>query len=355
MEIKEVKDKNIWEGFLAGCRDKTFLQSWNWGEFQEKMRGKIWRFGIYENGGLSSVSLVVKVTAKRGTFLLLPHGPVIREEGIPKEMFRMSTGQAINKEQIIKVFLEKLKKIAKEENCDFIRINPIWQRNEENNSIFRNLKFKPAPIQMHPEASWKLGIFSSEENLLVNMRKTTRYLIKQALKNPDIQIEKIADMKSVEIFSKMHDLVSGRQKFVPFSLGYLQNEFSVFQKDDQIILFFGKYRNKIAAASFMIFWSGVGFYHHAASFPEYAKLSVPYLLQWEAIKEAKKRGCALYDFWGYVDPKKQPRHPWAGPTLFKMGFGGKAHEYVKTQDFPLSGKYYLTFLFETLRKLKRGL
>lgn len=343
MEIREIKDKTIWENFLSECRDKTFLHSWNWGEFQEKMRGKIWRFGIYENGELFSVSLVVKVAAKRGTFLLLPHGPVIREQ------------EAINKEQIIKIFLEKLKKIAREEKCDFIRINPIWQRSKENNSIFCNLKFKLAPIQMHPEASWKLDISSSEEILLANMRKTTRYLIKHALKNPDIQIEKTADMKSVEIFSKMHDLVSGRQKFVPFSLEYLQNEFSVFQKDNQIILFFGKYQNKIVAASFVIFWLGVGFYHHAASFPEYAKLSVPYLLQWEAIKEAKKRGCVLYDFWGYVDPKTQPRHPWAGPTLFKMGFGGKAHEYVKTQDFPMSGRYYLTFLFETIRKIKRGL
>ena len=105
----------------------------------------------------------------------------------------------------------------------------------------------------------------------------------------------------------------------------------------------------------MVFWSGIGFYHHAASLPQYAKLSIPYLLQWEAIKEAKNRGCMLYDFWGYVDPKKEPSHPWAGPTLFKMGFGGEAHEYVKTQDLPLSWKYLPTALFEKVRKIRRHL
>jgi lipid II:glycine glycyltransferase (peptidoglycan interpeptide bridge formation enzyme) len=78
-------------------------------------------------------------------------------------------------------------------------------------------------------------------------------------------------------------------------------------------------------------------------------------LQWEAIKEAKKRGCVLYDFWGYVDPKKEPNHPWAGPTLFKMGFGGNAHEYVKTQDLPLSWKYLPTAFFEKVRKIRRHL
>ena len=64
------------------------------------------------------------------------------------------------------------------------------------------------------------------------------------------------------------------------------------------------------------------------------------MLQWEIIKEAKRRGCKLYDFWGYIDPKASPKHPWAGPTLFKMGFGGRAYEYVKTQDLPLSKKYW---------------
>ncbi len=340
MEIKEVTNKNIWEDFLAACQEKTFLQSWNWGEFQEKMRGKIWRFGIFENEKIIAVSLVVKVMARRGTFLLLPHGPIIRDQ---------STDCA----KILEVFLKKLKEITKQEHCDFIRINPIWRRNQKNNSIFHSLKFRPAPIQMHPEASWKLEILPSEEALLANMRKTTRYLIRQALKNSDILVEKSADIKDMEIFSKMHEKVSRRQSFVPFSLDYLKKEFATFQQDDQIIIFFGKYKNQLAAASFVVFWSGIGFYHHAASFPEYAKIPVPYLLQWEAIKEAKKRGCVLYDFWGYVDP--QSKHPWAGPTLFKMGFGGRAHEYVKTQDFPLSQKYWLTYLFEMIRKIKRGL
>ena len=63
----------------------------------------------------------------------------------------------------------------------------------------------------------------------------------------------------------------------------------------------------------------------------------------------------MYDFWGYADPKRNPRHPYAGPTLFKMGFGGELFEYVKSQDYPLSGKYYLTYLFEKLRRIKRGL
>jgi lipid II:glycine glycyltransferase (peptidoglycan interpeptide bridge formation enzyme) len=208
---------------------------------------------------------------------------------------------------------------------------------------------------MHPEASWKLDISLPEEELFSAFRKTTRYLIRQAQKNERIRTVSSDDFKDVESFSQLHQQTSLRQRFVPFSREYLQKEFSAFAKDDAVRLFFACYDQEIAAGSFVVFWSGIGFYHHAASLPQYAKLSLPYLLQWEAIREAKNKGCRLYDFWGFVDPAKHPSHPWAGPTLFKMGFGGLAREYVKTQDLVLSPKYWLTYTFEKVRKLKRGL
>jgi lipid II:glycine glycyltransferase (peptidoglycan interpeptide bridge formation enzyme) len=158
----------------------------------------------------------------------------------------------------------------------------------------------------------------------------------------------------VEVFNKIHLEVVKVQKFIPFSLDYFKKEFSVFSKDNEICIFFAKYKGEIAAASYVIFWSGIGFYHHAALLPEYHKIPLAYALEWESIKEAKRRGCKLYDFWGYVSPQESPKHPWAGPTLFKMGFGGRDYKYVKTQDFPLSKKYWLTCFFEKLRKIKRG-
>ena len=74
MEIKEVTAKEEWEGFLMKCEEKTFLHSWQWGEFQRLMRGEVWRLGMYEGENLQAVCLVVKVAARRGTFLLVPHG-----------------------------------------------------------------------------------------------------------------------------------------------------------------------------------------------------------------------------------------------------------------------------------------
>ena len=47
LEVKEINNKEVWESFLAGCEEKTFVDSWNWGEFLKKEGGKIWRLGVF--------------------------------------------------------------------------------------------------------------------------------------------------------------------------------------------------------------------------------------------------------------------------------------------------------------------
>lgn len=342
MEVKEIRDKNIWENFLKDCQEKTFLHSWDWGEFQTKMQNKIWRLGIGEENDLSAVCLLIKIEAKRGSFLFVPHGPVVK------------TQSEESKAQILKILLVKLKEIAKEEKVDFIRISPIWPKSNENIKIFQELGFRKAPIHMHPELDWELDISSSEQEILAGMRKTTRYLIKQALNNPDIKIIQSQDVKDINIFDKINQETVKRHNFVPFSLDYLKNQFSVFSPDGQVVIFLGKFKGEAIASGIFVFWQGIGFYHHGASLAKYSKIPIPYLLQWEAIKEAKRRGCKLFNFWG-IAPEKDKSHPWAGLSLFKKGFGGYEKEYVATQDLILSNKYWLTFIFEKLRKMKRRL
>ncbi len=343
MEIEEIQNKKIWEDFLLECEEKTFLQSWNWGEFHISLGNKIWRFGVFSEDKIIAVALVIKISAKRGSFLLVPHGPAMKPE--TKSI----------KENVMKLLFENLKPLAKEEKADFIRISPIIKRTQENEALFKDLGFRQAPLHYHPESSWKLDIRLTEEKLLDNMRKTTRYLVRQAQKNPDIQIIKSTSVADLEVFYKLHTPVAKIQKFVPFSLYYLKKEFLAFLPDNIISLYFAKYKGEYIATAFEIFWSGIGFYHHAASLPQYHKIPVSALLQWEAIKEAKLRNCKIYDFWGYADPIKNPKHPYSGPTLFKMGFGGQKYEYVKTQDFIISSKYWLNYIIELLRRVKRGL
>ena len=71
----------------------------------------------------------------------------------------------------------------------------------------------------------------------------------------------------------------------------------------------------------------------------------PYLLHWEALKEAKKRGCQFYDFWG-IDHKR-----WPGLTRFKNSFGGEIISYPGSFDFVISSKWY--FLYQLGKLIKK--
>ena len=342
LKIQEIKNKDIWEDFLMQCKEKTFLQSWNWAEFQKNLGNKIWRVGVFSDNELVGTALIIKIVAKRGTFLFVPHGPGVA---------LANKGGSEIKHEILKTLLKELQNLAKKEKASFIRISPIWERTEQNLKIFKELGFKNAPIHMHPELTWELDITPSENDLLMSMRKTTRYLIRQAMKNQDIKIYQSNNLKDVGRFNKLYQETVKRHDFAPFSLNYLKNEFLAFSPDNQVLIFLGKHQNKVLSSAIVIYWQNIGFYHQGASVA--SKIPVSYLMQWKAILQAKEKGCKSYNFWGITEPTDNKKHPWAGLTMFKKGFGGNRVEYVKTQDYIVSSKYYLNFLVETIRKRKR--
>ncbi|MBI3638591.1 peptidoglycan bridge formation glycyltransferase FemA/FemB family protein [Candidatus Wolfebacteria bacterium] len=347
IKIQEITDKKIWEDFVVGQKPHSDLQSWGWGEFNQMTGEKIWRLGIYDNGRqptanslqLIGVCLIIKFCAKRGTFFFIPHGPIFSE--------------ITNYKLQIANLMDYLKNLAKKENCWFLRISSDLPNTKENEKIFRNLGFVRAPMHMHAELMWVLDITPPEDELLKNMRKTTRYLINKAQKD-GVQIIKSKNPEDVDIFNKLYKETATRQNFFAYKLEYLKESFKSLVSDDQTMLFFAKYNGEFVASAMIDFYAESAFYKHGASSHKYPKISAPYLLQWEAIKEAKKRGLKFYNFWG-VSPDNKPKHPWAGLSLFKKGFGGFAEEYLPAQDLPVKKSYWLTYAFEKIRKIKRRL
>lgn len=363
--IREITDKKIWESFSSDFPQRTFLHSWSWGEFNKNTGDAIFRFGIFDENGsnidehastihdddanfndndsntkhhLKGIVLIIKVMARRGSFLFCPHGPLLNW----------------NNEFLVATFFQFIQTLGKKEGVRFIRISPLLSNDEKYRSIFARAGFRDAPIHMmHPELTWTLDITRPEESILQGMRKTTRYLVRKAEKD-GVEIEIREDEKAVSIFHEILSDTVTRQHFVPFSLQYLLGEFQSFASDNHIAVFLAKYEGRYIAGALIVFYGAAAFYHHGASLAAFQKIPASYLVQWRAIQEAKKRGMSLYNFWGVV-PEEQKNHPWWGLSLFKRGFGGFSMEYIHAQDFILKPTYWITFLIELLRKIKRRL
>lgn len=338
MNILEINDKNVWESFVMGSSPDSFLQSWNWGEFNKNTGEKIWRLGFFEGDELRAVALIMRVKARRGTFLFVPQGPVASEEKDKREILRE-----------LKSFLVKT---GKEEKAAFVRISPAFAKNEENIGLFRELGFRDAPIHMmHPETTWILDIDKDEETLMKEMKKNHRNLIRRAEKD-GVEILQSDSEEFLKSFYDIHMETVARHHFIPFSYDYVKAELESFKKDRQIAIFNAKYEGKIISSAVVVFYGNEAFYHHGASSSQYAKVPSSYLALWAAIREAKKRGCKKFNFYGIVEDNS--KHPWYGLSRFKKGFGGYEANLVHCQDLPLGWKYSITYAIELIRKIKRG-
>lgn len=333
LRIEPVTDNKIWEAFLLSRAPSALFQSWSWGEVLKKQGKTVWRCGLYQGNKLLGVFQVVKVTARRGSFLHIRHGPIL-----------VSQSSALWKEVI-----EFFKHMASTEHVWFIRINPLISVSEENNKFLKSFGFIPSAIHaMDGEHCWLLDLTASEDELLMGMRKTTRYEIVRAQKL-GVSIEKSENPHDLVYFHKLYEMTAERHGFIPHS--GIDEEFEIFVKEKMALLFLGRHEGKVLASAIILFYGGQAIYHHSASMP--TNIGVNYFLQWEAIREAKKRGMKAYNFWG-IAPDDKPNHPWIGLSLFKKGFGGHAVDYIHAHDLPLSAFYVLSRLVEIIHRVKKG-
>jgi len=333
MEIREISGKILQQFFDNFRGEKTFLQSEKFGIFREKCGEKILKFGIFENKKIVGAAQIQKIETRFKKFLHVPHGPLISAE---------------NWEIATEKFLDFLVNFGREKNCDFVRISPLFSENKKK--IFIKKKWRDAAVHLvNPEKTLVLNLEKSTDEILRQMRKSTRYEIRRAEKC-GIEIARGRDKKNLEIFWELHRQTFLRQKFVPFPKKNTEIELEIFGENAEI--FSAKIDGKFFSSAIILFDKNAGYYHQGASI--YSKLPAAHAAIWAAILAAKSRGCREFNFWGICEKEKK-NHPWAGLSKFKRGFGGTEKNFLHAQDFPLKkAKFAANFLLEKFRKWKRN-
>lgn len=337
MNIK-LTDPKEWDNFLHKQEQTLFTQYSQYGKFYETLGEKTWIVGAYNGDELIGGSLVVSVHAKRGNFLFLPYGPIIDYEN--------DTAFA----DLIKFIYD----LAKKEKNDFVRVSPFIDNIKKHKELFAKNGFRKAPIHMLAETTWLLDLSPSEDELLQNMKKNHRNLIRRCLRM-GVRIDRSIEDEALDRLNDLHDVTARKHNFHRFSRKYIADEFRAF-KDGEGALIFEAYLpdNVLDSSSIIMFSGSMAAYRHSASLNINRKLPSSYLIQWETICEAKRRGKKLYNFWGITPEGSKKSHPFAGITHFKKGFGGFEKDLLPCQDLPITTKYWLNYLIETTRRIKRG-
>jgi peptidoglycan pentaglycine glycine transferase (the first glycine) len=187
--------------------------------------------------------------------------------------------------------------------------------------------FLPGGHAIQPSRTLIVDIKGDEEQILSRMKQKTRYNIKLALKK-GVVVHASSDLPA---FYRLMQLTAGRDQFGVHSLDYYTQVYDLFYPRGACELLVAEYQGQPLAA-LMVFAHGQrAWYLYGASASDHRDRMPTYLLQWEAIRWARSRGCTEYDLWGVPDEEEQVLESQFTTRAdglwkvyrFKRGFGGR--------------------------------
>lgn len=360
MDIRNASDKREWDDFLSRQAWRPFLQSWTMGEVYRDIGQTPVRIVASDEKGVRAICFGHVVSARRGKHLSIPYGPVFAQDFT-----------AAKREPLLSGLFAALRDAAKMSGCTFIRMSPFLTLND-GAALLSDLKKSgvkavTSPLHLLAEHVWYLplktenGATRGEEEILMQMRKTTRNLVRRAERD-GVTIERSSEPeKDLEHFLRLHEETRRRHGFTPYTGTFFRSQVKRFSARQECSVYLARFQGEVIAASVHMHAFGETSYHHGASSGAHQKIPASHLLQWTAIRDALKRGDRIYNFWGIAPldaggavAGKLHSHPFGGVTLFKTGFGGTLLNLMHCTDIPASAGYWLTYAFETIRKWRRG-
>ena len=190
-----------------------------------------------------------------------------------------------------------------------------------------------------------LHLDKTEDELLSEMHEKCRYNIKLAWKR-GVRVNWVdPTLDHIDMWMELLSETTNRDGFFQNSKEYYISFLRMLRDTNTWGLLFAWYNGRIIAAGIYVYYHNTAIYYYGASTSniELRKHMAPYMLQWEAIREWKLRGCQTYDFLGIAPPEEQ-NHPLSGVTSFKEKFGWDAIQIGSKKLFIMSYIRYSIFL-----------
>ena len=320
-----------WDQYMGNHLNAHILQTRLWGEFKAQFGWK----SIFIKTGTSGAHLLIRKLPFGLSIGYVPKGPIgLFSQGILDELIRQS----------------------QKHNAIVLYVEPDSWEDEFGDLSLLNSKFEKQEFSIQPRRSILLSLAGSEEEILGRMKQKTRYNIRLAQKKEII----VESSHNIEIFLHLMKITGERNQFGVHHPDYYRSVFKLFSKEKACELLIAKYHDTPVAALMLFMRGKRAWYFYGASSDEERNRMPAYLLQWEAMRLAIKRGCAQYDLWGVPDFDEEILEKtfmtrddglW-GVYRFKRGFGGKIARSAGVFQKILNPPIF--HLYQTIYKLRKG-
>ena len=418
MEIKNISEIE-YENFIKEYTDILFFQSVEWAKFKSKTNWDMEIIGLFEGENLKAASI-----------LLSQKLPFIK-----RKMYYCPRGFVIDYSNydLIKEYTTYLKNYLKSKKAIFLKINPYveYQKRDKDGNIiekdtnkplidyFKKLGYKHYGFYIEfnkkkdLEPRW-LSVLNLEnksvDELVKNMRQTTRWMINKSQKNCITISEAVYD--DLPKYKELMKHTAERRNFIDRPLSYYQtmydclNETGMFKlllahidlerlkmqvkddinrlqsridivqnnpkKENQVLEFNNQIKslnhqlndieekekshgsNPLIAAGLYLSYGDQVVYLFGGSYKEFMSYGAQYLMQYEMIKFAKDNGYKKLNFYGIDgDFRREGLH--YGLFDFKRGFNSDVVELIGEFDLVVNRFYYALYniMFGTYKLIKK--
>jgi lipid II:glycine glycyltransferase (peptidoglycan interpeptide bridge formation enzyme) len=316
-----------WEAFLARHPDAHLLQSAAWGQLKADFGWEPVRLAAAGSGA----QVLIRRLPLGFRLAYVPRGPV---------------GPWLSD------LLPDLLKVSREAGAFLLKVEPDVPDGDLEEEMQRH-GFIPSPQTVQPQRTLVVDIRGDEEGLLARMNPKTRYNIRLAERR-GVTVRPSDD---VAAFHELLKRTSARDEFPVHTPDYYLRAYRAFHPRQECELLLAEKEGRLLAGLMVFARAARAWYLYGASSDQDRNLMPTYLLQWEAMRWARTRGCESYDLWGIPDEpleileaefSRRGDGLW-GVYRFKRGFGGRLMRTVGAWDLPLQPQIYRLYALVATR------
>ena len=277
---------------------------------------------------------------------LLKFGPCISIGYIPRGPILDWTD-----ERLRLIVIDEIEKKARQLGLIFIKMDEEIQvargipgsdseiKNDVGIQIEKELEqrgWKKSGEQIQFKNTAVLDLSGTEDDWLKRMKQKARYNLRLSQKNGvKVRIANLAELGSLY---HMYAQTASRDGFIIREESYYIEVWKKFIEADKAEALIAEVDGEAVAGLILFFFGKRAWYLYGMSSPRHREKMPNYLLQWEAMRLAKARGCKQYDLWGAPD-EFLPSDSMYGVFRFKEGLGAEVVRTSGAWDFPIKPFY----------------
>jgi lipid II:glycine glycyltransferase (peptidoglycan interpeptide bridge formation enzyme) len=335
--LQTIKKKETWDELVLASDYPNLLQSWSWGELQKKKGNRVVRLKIdlgQEDWMIAQVFIQEETLGKLklGSFGYIPYGPLF--SGTLDSSGRISG-------ELIAQGIQSVIQYFKSKDIVYLLLEPHWEN--VAGVDWKGLGLSQYYRSVQAKYRWILNLEATEKNLLSNMRKNTRYSIKQATKHgitTTTTLNQEENKQFLKTFYGLLEQTSHKNHFAIPPRRYFENMLGCLGDDVRFLYSHysdeGKSSQGVLSCALIASFGASSYYLWASSRGDLANnIPAQYPVIWQAITEAKQAGQECFDFWGLKNNPldESADKPKDSYDRFKTGFGGDFAELINPLYF----------------------